>query len=83
MSNDPTELPKPGSWCTVQIKRNLLGASGGALVPPVSDRNDTCVTGRLVRATEKWVVLAIPDQNEATAEFWVPMDTVLLLEIRR
>ncbi len=76
------ELPI-GAWCTVQIRRDALGLASGPLVAPVPERNDTGVTGRLAAACDRWIVLDVAGGTGEPCELWVPMDVVLVVEVRR
>jgi hypothetical protein len=71
------ELPRPGSSCTVQFRRDVLGVAGQNVVAPRTDvfnGAETGVHGRLKRVTGEWIVL------EANAEeIWIPKSLVLLI----
>ncbi|MHB1463373.1 MAG: hypothetical protein ACYC1M_18955 [Armatimonadota bacterium] len=67
--------PPVGAVCTVQFRRDALGASG----LPISPTNEAAVsmTGTLKAVHPKWLVLAGP------GETWIARDTVLLIRILR
>lgn len=70
--------PKQGSYCTVQFRRDALGAAGDLLVPPTSNMHngaETCVTGKFSRMDEDWVIL-----TEGKDETWIPRSAILLIK---
>jgi len=71
-------VPKRGSYCTVQFRRDTLGAAGDLLVPPTSNMHngaETCVTGKFSRMDEDWVIL-----TEGKDETWIPRSAILLIK---
>ncbi|MEM9294944.1 MAG: hypothetical protein AAGA57_04005 [Planctomycetota bacterium] len=73
-----------GAYCTIQFKRDVLGASGDLPVSPTADSihgASLSIRGSLVTMNRDWVV--IKQEDVAVAEVWVPRANVLLLSIRR
>jgi len=71
-------VPKRGSYCTVQFRRDTLGAAADLLVPPTSNMHngaETCVTGKFSRMDEDWVIL-----TEGKDETWIPRSVILLIK---
>jgi hypothetical protein len=75
---------KIGYQCTVQFRRDALGAASTIPVPPLTNSMngaDVSLSGKLVDVKGDWLVIerAIGTQNQ-TLETWVPIHSVLLLE---
>jgi hypothetical protein len=71
-------LPPIGKTCTVQLRRDAMGAAAPVPIPPLSANHngvDTCVTGKLKMINADWVVI---DRNGA--DLWVPKSSVLLVQ---
>lgn len=77
---DRAEAPalETGKDCTVQFRRDALGAAANLPVSPTThsiNGAETCVMGTLKRATAEWVVL---ERNGK--EIWIPKSVILLIE---
>lgn len=73
--------PEVGSACTVQLRRDALGASTG-LIPPDTESvggATVSVRGKFSRMDDNWVVLAASDKDE----IWIPRGMILLIEVRK
>ncbi len=73
------DRPSKAKWATVQIRRDLLGAGGNLPISPTTgsfNGADVCVTGKLLKVNEEWVVLERDKQ-----EIWIPRENVLLIQI--
>jgi len=73
--------PKPGTNCTVQFRRDVLGETTH-LVPPRADIFSGAVAyiqGEFVAANREAVLLRIRDNNQ-TKRVWIPKKWVLLIE---
>jgi hypothetical protein len=71
-------VPKRGSYCTVQFRRDTLGAAADLPIPPTSNMHNgaqTCVTGKFSRMDEDWVIL-----TEGKDETWIPRSVILLIK---
>ena len=69
-----------GEQCTVQFRRDALGAAHPNPVPPLTNSingAETSVSGTLVSADDSWVVLDRGDSGE----LWIPTSNVLLLQL--
>ena len=67
-----------GKACTVQFRRDALGAAANLPVSPTTHNingAETCVMGTLKRATAEWVVI-----EKNAKEIWVPRSVILLIE---
>ncbi len=67
-----------GKACTVQFRRDALGAAANTPVPPMVNRMngaETCAMGTLKRATAEWVVI-----EKNGKEIWIPRSVILLIE---
>lgn len=74
--------PPLGKECTIQFRRDALGAARDLPVPPTTDNingAETSVHGKLVRSNEEWLVLQVGD-GEASRETWIPKQLVLLIK---
>lgn len=69
--------PPVGALCTVQFRRDALGAAGVQPIPP-TDEAAVSMTGTLKGVHQKWLVLA-----QGPEETWIARDTVLLIRIIR
>jgi hypothetical protein len=70
-----------GANCTIQFRRDALGAASGVPVPPLTgsfNGADTCVAGKLKSINNDWLVL-----DHAGHDLWVPKAAVLLFEVNR
>jgi hypothetical protein len=79
----------PGAYCTVQFKRDVLGASREL---PVSPRTGSIngakvsVSGKFLRMTESWLVIHSADSRGAideNRETWIPFENILLFEVTK
>ena len=70
--------PPVGKLCTIQFRRDALGAAATLPVSPMT-RNingaDTSIEGILVKITEQWVVI-----EKGGKQVWVPKTVVLLIQ---
>lgn len=67
-----------GKACTVQFRRDALGAAANLPVSPTTHSINgaaTCVMGTLKRATGEWVVI-----EKNAKEIWIPRSVILLIE---
>ena len=73
------ELTPPlGRNCTVQFRRDALGAASTSPIPPLAGNfngGETAIGGRLKNVTSEWIVL-----ERAGSELWIPRSSVLLLQ---
>ncbi len=73
--------PRVGEQCTVQFRRDALGAATELPISPLTNSTngaETSVSGTLVSADDRWVVLDRGDGDE----LWIPTSNVLLLRLR-
>jgi len=72
-------VPKRGSYCTVQFRRDALGAAADLPISPtigfISGAN-VCVTGKFSRMDEDWVILT----EGKDVETWIPRSVILLIK---
>jgi hypothetical protein len=70
-----------GQNCTVQLRRNLLGAASDKPISPTVAASpgiaEYAVSGKLSTVHDEWVV--IEGQNR---KFYIPQETILLIEIQ-
>lgn len=67
-----------GKACTVQFRRDALGAGANLPVPPMThsmNGADTSVEGTLKRVTAEWLVI-----EKNGKEIWIPKGVILLIE---
>ncbi len=67
-----------GKACTIQFRRDALGAASHNPVPPTTNNMngaDTSIDGTLKRATAEWVVI-----DRKGRELWIPKSVILLIE---
>jgi hypothetical protein len=73
------ELTPPlGKNCTVQFRRDALGAASTNPVPPLTgsfNGAETAIGGKLKNVTSEWIVI-----ERAGSELWIPRRSVLLLQ---
>lgn len=79
-SCDRSEGPslEVGKFCTIQFRRDALGAAASTPVPPTTDSfngADTNVQGKLKRTTKEWVVI-----EHGAGEMWIPKSVILLIK---
>ena len=76
---DPSHPPVgQGLICTLQFKRDLLGAGANLPISPMTTNINgaqVSIRGKLVRFDREWVVLEAEGQT-----LWVPTQNVLLLQ---
>ncbi len=71
--------PKAGAYCTVQFRRDALGASANLPIPPTTGNINgaaVCVTGKFSKMNEDWVILTEGDSRE----IWIPRSVILLIK---
>ena len=76
-ATDPAHLPLRAN-CTVQFKRDLLGASANLPVSPTTESINgvsVSVSGTLLSLDREWIVL-----KSGNGTVWVPRQNVLLLQ---
>jgi len=67
-----------GQACTVQFKRNALGGGANLPVPPTTgsiNGAQVCLGGTLEAVTGNSILIAQPQKR-----YWIPIDSVLLVE---
>ena len=72
--------PKAGAYCTVQFRRDALGASADLPVPPTTgsiNGAEVCVSGKFSKMNEDWVVLTEGNGGE----IWIPRSMILLIKV--
>jgi hypothetical protein len=72
--------PKLGASCTVQFRRDALGASANLPVPPTTSSingANVSVGGKFSKMNEDWVVL----KGGNKGEIWIPRSVILLIEV--
>jgi hypothetical protein len=72
--------PKAGAYCTVQFRRDALGASRDLPVPPTTgsiNGAEVCVSGKFSKMNEDWVVLT----ESKGGEIWIPRSMILLIKV--
>jgi hypothetical protein len=77
---DRNEAPslEVGKFCTIQFRRDALGAAATTTIPPMIDTfngADTNIQGKFKRATKGWIVI-----EHAGGEIWIPESVVLLIK---
>ena len=73
-------VPPSGEACTVQFRRDALGAAAANGIPPTTDSMNgasVSVHGKLVRTDSEWVIL-----RSAGKTLWIPRSSILLLAFR-
>ncbi len=68
---------KIGAQCSVQFRRNALGAAANVPVPPTTDAfngAEVKVVGKLTRVSSDWIVI-----SDGTKEYVIPKEAILLL----
>ena len=67
-----------GKVCTIQFRRDALGAAASNPVPPMThsyNGADTNVQGKIKRVTNEWVVI-----EQDAGEIWIPKAVILLIK---
>ncbi|MBN1805059.1 MAG: hypothetical protein JW837_07400 [Sedimentisphaerales bacterium] len=80
LSGKNRTCPKAGACCTVQFRRDALGASANLPVPPTTDSINgagVCVGGKFSKMNEEWVVIT----KDNSREIWIPRSVILLIEV--
>lgn len=76
---EPAVAPLPlGERCTVQLRRDALGAGADLPVPPTTNSingADVSISGELVRADQDWLVLRGEGKDR-----WIARHAVLFVE---
>lgn len=70
-----------GANCTVQFRRDALGAATSAPVPPLTggyNGSDTCVAGKVKILNADWLVV-----EQANQDIWIARSAVLLVQVSR
>jgi hypothetical protein len=71
-------IPPLGKNCTVQFRRDALGAAATSPIPPLTgsfNGAETAIGGKLKNVTSEWIVI-----ERAGSELWIPKRSVLLLQ---
>jgi len=74
--------PKTGAICTVQFRRDALGAGASLPIPPTTDNINgaqVSIGGRFSRMDDSWIVLTA-FQNDKE-EIWIPHSVILLIKV--
>lgn len=74
--------PKFGKQCTVQFKRDALGAASLNPVPPLTNSfngAETSVSGTLTHADADWIVI----DSGTGSEWLIPKSNILLLRFAK
>ena len=69
-----------GKPCTIQFRRDALGAAASLPVPPMTgsiNGADTSIAGTLKRSTAEWLVI-----EKSGDEIWIPKSVILLIQQR-
>lgn len=75
---DRGSTPPAGRSCTIQFRRDALGAAAANPVPPMTENMNgaaTSISGTLKSTAGDWVVL-----DQGRAEVWVPKAVILLIQ---
>ena len=67
-----------GKPCTVQFRRDALGAAAANPISPLTNGingADTSIAGTLKRVTAEWIVIG----QHGTIDVWIPRSAVLLI----
>ena len=72
-----TSKASPGKPCTVQFRRDALGAAGLPISPMTGGINgaDTAISCTYKSAREDWVIV-----DRGGKEVWIPKSVILLIE---
>jgi hypothetical protein len=67
-----------GRTCTVQFKRNVLGLADYPIAPTIDAINNVAVTvaGTLKAVRDNGILI-----ESGTEKYWIPMDSILLIEL--
>ncbi len=71
--------PRAGAVCSVQFRRDALGANRNLPISPMTDRIDgaeVSVTGKFKSMSEDWIVV-----QDNTGDIWIPRGMVLLFKV--
>lgn len=74
--------PTPGTFCTVRLRRDALGAGSSNPISPfvdVAGGADISFSAVLVSMNRDTVVMAPRDRDE-NARLWIPKSNILILE---
>ena len=79
--------PVPGAYCTVQFRRDLLGANANGPISPLlsakHNGTDLSVHGKLVSIDKLGVILQVEqydDDKKIVRNIWIPLSSILLIE---
>ncbi len=70
--------PPIGKTCTIQFRRDALGAGSELPISPMTSNvngAETAITGTLQSANDQWIVLTASGK-----EIWVPRAVILLVQ---
>ena len=84
-SSASADLPAIGAFCTVQLRRDLLGAASDLPISPLVNGingSEVSVSGRLLKVDAEWIVLEHRRQDRQS-ELWIPRGNVLLLSVHK
>jgi hypothetical protein len=74
---------KIGYRCTVQFRRDALGAAAAVPVPPTTDNingADVTLSGKLKDVKGDWLVLEYQRGVSKPTEYWIARNSILSLE---
>ena len=77
LASTGANAPVVGANCTIQFRRDALGAASSGPVPPLTDNHngaDTCLAGKLKSLNSEWVVI-----EHGTEDLWIARSVVLLI----
>ena len=75
--------PKAGAICTVQFRRDALGASASLPISPTTyniNGAEVSIGGRFSRMDDSWVVLTA-FKNDKKEEIWIPHSVILFIKV--
>ena len=70
--------PPAGKSCTIQFRRDALGAAASLPISPMTGNingAETTISGALKSTSGEWVIL-----NRAGKDVWIPKSVILLIE---
>ena len=78
----PSIDPKPGTICTVQFRRDMLGATSYLTSPTTDNINNTNVSlrGTLVAANREAILLDHLNDESQLQRFWIPKSSILCIQ---
>jgi|GEM_PF-2633124 len=93
-SDDPSVVPsvnfalKPGLHCTVQLRRDALGAAANSPIPPFN-KSSVVLEGRLIAVNDEAILLDVTDQapdklilgdKQVPRHAWIPKGNILFID---